>query len=350
MTREESMHVVVLGRSDRLWKISKPLKSIGVNIDEIKLSNKIELLRAYKLINKSSPDIIITDSISKPGVATFILSLLSSSTFVIRIRGDRITERYSSLTESVHSRSISGIFNETKSILVTSILLLLTKNHVFVSKYHSNNSIVGQLSGSNTTAIPTPVDLPKISKIDHSTNENIILAVSNFNFRKKTEGLIDGLDQIADVLNEHPTWKLYVAGSGDYFSDLKEHVESLDIDSINLLGYVDEVDHYYQISSIFIHLSYLDKYPSTVLEASSWGLPSIANSGYGMDEQIVDEQTGYIVDLDNSTELYESLDYLISNKSTRVRLGENARNFVEMNNSYANIGKHFLEYFNNTTE
>ncbi|MGE3152903.1 MAG: glycosyltransferase [Nitrospiraceae bacterium] len=56
-----------------------------------------------------------------------------------------------------------------------------------------------------------------------------------------------------------------------------------------------KVARYYQAADIYVHAARADTFPNTVLEALACGLPVVATAVGGIDEQVVEGQTGFLV-------------------------------------------------------
>ena len=59
------------------------------------------------------------------------------------------------------------------------------------------------------------------------------------------------------------------------------------------------------------------------LEASFFGIPSVASNVGGTPEAVKHDRTGLIIN--NQDDLYDTLDKLLSNKEKLAQLGENAK-------------------------
>ena len=67
-----------------------------------------------------------------------------------------------------------------------------------------------------------------------------------------------------------------------------------------------------------------------VLEALSFGIPTIVSNVCALPELVSDGKTGYVVRAGNVDELTKKLEILISNKNLRQKMGEAARrSFLE---------------------
>ena len=98
---------------------------------------------------------------------------------------------------------------------------------------------------------------------------------------------------------------------------------------------------------MFIHFSYLDGYPSTVLEAYTTRTPVVANDAVGMSEQVIDGETGYLVDLNDPDGVASRLNDLLDSPAKRKMLGDAGYEQVESNNTTTQIGEQLRTYLSN---
>ena len=87
---------------------------------------------------------------------------------------------------------------------------------------------------------------------------------------------------------------------------------------------------------------------SFVLEAASFGVPSIVSSIYALPEIVLDKKTGLVIKPGSITELKNSLEKLIKNKYIRTKMGKQAQKRFESEFSISKtnilLKKIYLEY------
>jgi glycosyltransferase involved in cell wall biosynthesis len=105
--------------------------------------------------------------------------------------------------------------------------------------------------------------------------------ITSFNLTEKMRGvdlLIDSF-QNAHLLNA----QLYVLGNGKYLENYKEKYES---SQIQFLGYRENALTYINSSDFFVHFSFLDNYPTVILEALHARKPILATNIGGIPEML----------------------------------------------------------------
>jgi glycosyltransferase involved in cell wall biosynthesis len=86
---------------------------------------------------------------------------------------------------------------------------------------------------------------------------------------------------------------------------------------------------YYRRADIFVLPSRLETWGDVLLEAMSFGLPCIGVRGQAMEDIIKHEDTGLLVDQNQTNNLAGALIRLLSQPETCLRMGQSARTLVE---------------------
>ena len=109
--------------------------------------------------------------------------------------------------------------------------------------------------------------------------------------------------------------------------------EQLIIKNKNIIevGYQSDIRNYLAISSALVFPSYREGFPNVVLQAGSFGLPSIVSDINGCNEIIINGYNGIIVPVKNKNILYESMIKLIEDKVLYATLTSNSRQRIVEN-------------------
>ena len=128
-----------------------------------------------------------------------------------------------------------------------------------------------------------------------------------------------------------PEWKLVIAGEGDDKEKLQEQASALKLmDHIDWVDWTPDIERYYQRAGIFVLPSRYEGTPNALLEAMSFGLPSIVSDGSpGPLEHIVDGENGLVVPVEDEKRLAEAILKLTESEELRNRLGAAARVTME---------------------
>lgn len=341
---QRQLRVFVVGTTRRARKVADPLKNDGVSVEFMQFTGSESLIPFSRRLKSYNPDVIITDSVGWVGAITFVLSLLYTVPYVVRVRGDAVAEHGLWLQEHASHGAALQFVKEFLKTACTLVSLAGTHYHLFVSEYLKDESLCRHFSTEDSDVVHTPVEFPENRVSSDDGKSRTILAVSNFVFQPKTRGLADAIEPIAAVLEDRQNWSFRIAGEGRHQGFVEEAVDAVDTNSIELLGYVDDIESEYRDADIFVHFSYLDAYPSTVLEAGAYGLPVVVNNIGGMTEQVNDGDNGYIVNLEDSGAVENRIEKLCDDPALRDILGEANRQSVVESNTEASIGERLCSY------
>ncbi|MEM3551682.1 MAG: glycosyltransferase family 4 protein, partial [Candidatus Bathyarchaeia archaeon] len=121
-----------------------------------------------------------------------------------------------------------------------------------------------------------------------------------------------------------------IVGDGPYRQQLEELVARYGLSPyFEFLGFVPKVSEILRNGGIFVRPSLTEGMPLTILEAMASGLPIIATHVSGTSEIIMHNETGILIEPGNARQLAEAIKYLIEMPAEILRLGRNARDFIE---------------------
>jgi glycosyltransferase involved in cell wall biosynthesis len=181
----------------------------------------------------------------------------------------------------------------------------------------------------------------KLNSVEHQ--ENIFESMAKKDYLKKqrkffTIGIICRLDEnqrietifsaISSAIETIPNLQLIIVGEGREKKNLiwlskKMHVENV----VWFVGGQDRPKKWLDNFDIFVLPLIQTKIPDyyTVLEAMSAGLPVIAPKNFGLEDMVVENRTGILIDFDNPEMLSRLIIKLEQNINWRRDLGKNAK-------------------------
>ena len=133
--------------------------------------------------------------------------------------------------------------------------------------------------------------------------------------------------------------KLLLVGDGSLMNELKLMAEKLGISNdVVFAGKIayDHIVDYHNAIDIFVNVSSYESFGVSVLESSACSKPVIVTNTEGLNEVVVDKETGYLVSLGNVNDVAEKLEWLVSDVHLRISLGERGRKFVKRNYEWKN--------------
>ncbi len=147
----------------------------------------------------------------------------------------------------------------------------------------------------------------------------------------RDKGIIELVRAYKAMRSVHPNVRLMLVGMLEIRDALPEDVVKViqEDEGIIKTGYVGyaEIEYYYALMNVFVLASYREGFPTSVLEASSMGLPVITTKATGCIDSIIDGETGIFVNHDDK-ELLMALSSLYENEDKRRKMGAAGRQYV----------------------
>lgn len=144
--------------------------------------------------------------------------------------------------------------------------------------------------------------------------------------RYAVEKQLDHQIRLVKRLNEKfPNVELHMFGAGAEHAKLKSLIDENNLgDNVFLRGFVPDLQNEFQQSHINLLTSRMEGFSLALLEAASYGVPSVSyDIEYGPAEIIKNNENGYLIPLDDEDVLYEKVEALLSDASLLVKFREN---------------------------
>ena len=128
----------------------------------------------------------------------------------------------------------------------------------------------------------------------------------------------------------YPKWKVLISGEGEDRYILEEQKEAERLNNFHFIGNVTNIDHFYNISEIFVLPSRDEGFGMVLLEAMEFSLPVVSYScKAGPGEIVIDGENGYLVEPENVEMFAQKLELLMKDEELRRRMGRCARESVK---------------------
>lgn len=167
--------------------------------------------------------------------------------------------------------------------------------------------------------LPNPCEVTLTSQ--NTSRRKVVLAVG-----RVYQWDIKGFDNLMRVWNKikskYPDWKCQIAGNynEEAIAQLKRKVTEEEFNSVELLGYRDDVYELMLQSEVFCLPSRFEGMPMALLEALSLGCACVSfNCNTGPSEMIEDNVNGLLVRDQDTDALGEKLERIITDESMRKR-------------------------------
>ena len=170
--------------------------------------------------------------------------------------------------------------------------------------------------------IPNPIDENLYSlRKTYNERQNVILTVGRIDSNKNQRLLIE---TFANLNTEN--WKLVIVGDGVLKEECKKLTVILGVeDKVDFVGTVQNVWDYYNQAKIFAFTSNSEGFPNALLEAMSFGLPCVSTDcPSGPSEIIINNENGYLIEVNNKRQLENSLSKLINSPEICDQFSQNA--------------------------
>lgn len=163
-----------------------------------------------------------------------------------------------------------------------------------------------------------------------------ILASGGVKPRKGTHLLVEALALVREAI---PGARLVVTGRHDatYAAQVRARIAALDLrDAVDLPGQIPEAAllGWYQGADVFAlpSLSVGDRFEGfglVFLEASAAGLPVVGTRGSGVEEAVIEGETGLLVPQDDAPALADAITRLLADEPLRARMGAAGRRYAQ---------------------
>lgn len=133
------------------------------------------------------------------------------------------------------------------------------------------------------------------------------------------------------VIQRHPDWTLQIWGKGPEENHLREQIDKMGLNKhVFLMGYTSEVQEQMAKASLFVLASQTEGFSLVAIEAMSVGIPAVVyNCPGGIRYVVKDDETGYLVPMDDEDAFAEKVCTLIENEDLRKKMGQTSLREVE---------------------
>lgn len=284
-------------------------------------------IRVKKLAEKEieNIDVIISQDPIIAGIAGFLIKKIFNAKLIIELHGDYIDNQYWISEHPLRNR----IFNFIAKILLKKADFI----RVVSVKIERN---VKKMGISRVANIPTGggIDIERFSNTEKKEarkilrieeDKKIVLFAGRLVKQKALDNLIYAVTQ---VYRKKPEVEFYIVGNGPEKNFLKKLSKKLGVDKNTIfLGAVpqEKMHLYYAASDVFVLPSNYEGLARVLEEAAASGLPIVTTDISGAEEAVIDNETGFIVELNNPEKIAEKVIYLLENPDKAQKMGIKGR-------------------------
>ncbi len=189
-----------------------------------------------------------------------------------------------------------------------------------------------------------PMACTKIPSLAHK-KEKTIMALGRFSDPRKNIAML--LRVFENIHHKHPEAKLYVVGHKPADDKLRSFSHLPSFENVVFTGQVssDDLTHLLTISSLMLITSYQEGFGIAGLEALLYGMPIIATRCGGPQDYVIDDVTGYLVNINDDQAMAKQAIAILTNKEQRLIMASNAQKFVTDNYARPHIYSLFKQGF-----
>ena len=282
-------------------------------------NGKLALInRAFKVISQKNIDLYIGIYEIPHGLLALFAALLKRKPSVVSVIGN---PKYSIRNKGLRGFVTNWIYKKASVITVTGSQ---SKNYLIEHK---------NINQKKVFILPNSVPIEDFTlRGDIPEKKYHLVTIGRLSPEK---GLIKLIEIINDLRKEIPNIKLGIAGKGPQMDLLKKKIKTLSLeDNIDLLGYVESAGEFLKSGKVFITTSITEGLPRTAIQSMLMGLPVIASNVGDMQDLVIDNKTGYLIDDPTSGELFsKAILNVIREQSKYKELCQNA--IIHVRNNYS---------------
>jgi glycosyltransferase involved in cell wall biosynthesis len=193
-----------------------------------------------------------------------------------------------------------------------------------------------------TEVIPPGLPIPTIEpKSDEKGFINILFVGMDFE-RKGGKWVVNAFKQLKP---HFPELRLYIITK----NPLLELASEPDITICSFIKRAELYRDLYQKADIFVLPAKAERFGLTLVEAASFGIPSVTTDVGPVNEIVNNEQTGFVCDPDSYHDFVEKLELLIANRELREEMGIKARHMFLRKYSINAMNRRLVDIFRELT-
>jgi glycosyltransferase involved in cell wall biosynthesis len=191
------------------------------------------------------------------------------------------------------------------------------------------------LPPEHLVSVPTGIDLSRFSParvprqdgkrlLGLPENALVLGIAATLRSWKGHDYLLEALSRLAA---EMPRVRLLVAGDGPRRQHIESRIAELGVgDKVLMLGQRSDMPEVLAAMDVFVLPSYANEgVPQAIMQAMAMALPVVSTRVGAIDEAVIHEETGLLVEPRNPDALAEALSHLLSDEALRSRMGDAGR-------------------------
>jgi glycosyltransferase involved in cell wall biosynthesis len=200
------------------------------------------------------------------------------------------------------------------------------------------------------TYIQNGVDLSEIELLAETRTANKLrdgkLRIGFIGQMISRKNIRDILDIFNSLCEKHDNLELQLLGDGDQRKELERYATTLDLgDKIKFLGFQNNRLEYLANFDLFVMTSTLEGIPRCLMEAMAMGVPAAAYEISGVDQLIINQETGLLAKPGDKEALAEMWEMLLFDLELSGKLADNAKTYVHRHYSAKRMANEYADLY-----
>jgi glycosyltransferase involved in cell wall biosynthesis len=203
----------------------------------------------------------------------------------------------------------------------------------------------GSICGVNTERFSPNESVREVLRDELGTASDAIVCLY-LGRLNRDKGVLDLASAYAQVFGKHPKAELWVVGpdEADYFPQMQVLLGKA-TKKVKRVDFTPSPERFMQAADLFCLPSYREGFGSSVIEAASCGVPSLASRIYGLTDAVIEGQTGWMHKAGDVQDLSLQLDRLLAHPAELASRGRAARHYVETHFEEKNVTDAMLQFY-----
>ena len=165
---------------------------------------------------------------------------------------------------------------------------------------------------------------------------------------QQVKGLKHFLEASKILLKDNKNIMFLIAGSGTLEDSMKSFIKDNHLqDNVKMLGFVSDINSFYNALDINVLTSYSESFPYALLEGARLKKATIATAVGGIPEMIKDNETGFLIKPHSSKEIAKKIDILLKDKNLMSSFGESFYKYAYDHFSDEKMAKTHIDIYKN---
>ena len=310
------------------------------------LSDIMALVKLTMIFRENAYDVVHSVT-PKAG----LLAMLSASLAGVRIRVHIFTGQIW-YTKRGLGRFLFKNIDRIISFMATNILVDSQTQRQFLL---ADSVIRPEKSSVLANGSISGVDVEKFKPSeDEKCRQRAILSIPDSAFvflfigrMKKDKGVPELLLAFKKIYDQHRDAHLVLVGPDEdgVLTDISRRLGDSNA-NYHYVDYSDTPEKLFAMSDVFCIPSYREGFGSVIIEAAATEVPSIGSDIYGIQDAIVADETGFLVEVGNIEALSDKMKFFMNNHDVLRKFGVAARERAADAFSQDYVSSAWLEYYN----